>query len=677
MKHIVNWERASVSDIETNALLPDVNKIHIIGVKMHGKGDIIYIDGKDHDRVKKFLNYHIDNKIPIVGHNYISFDVPAMEKVLRIDLSGLLVIDTLVLSWYLNTDKASHSIENLAKDYPDAMEKYYIDEGGWENLSWDEAVKRVTADVQINEIIWNDFKERLVEMYSLVKENIDEGLVGGSRVSPDEKVYIDRLKGMSVEKHINRILSFLMFKMDCARLQEETRWKVDVEYLKESQEELSKMLEDSATTLESVMPPVPKYVNRTEPKRPFKKDGTLSASGQRWEDLKELLTSKEVDEHGNPRARVMKEGEIQELTSYDPPNINSVQQVKDFLTSKGWEPQTFNYVRDKEAFDEWIDSRPSKKSGKKAWDKWNKSKPVDRAVPQISKDGDEGKELCDSVLELAERVPEVKALENFTMIKHRHGLIKGFFERMSDDGYLAFRIHGFTNTLRVRHSAPTVNLPSADKPFAEPVRGCLVADDGWIQLGADLKSLEDRVKHHFMIPLDPDLVKEMSADDYDPHIHMCLTANMMDEDEAKYYKDNKKETDDPEIIRLGSVRHKGKTTVYASVYKAGPATIARAAGCSIEEAKEMHDAYWNLFWSVEAIAKEQVVVNTTNGLSWLINPLNGLMYSIRSEKDIFSTLAQGTGSFIFDMWVDNILTKMEEKWNKRTMTASFHKILWH
>lgn len=50
--------------------------------------------------------------------------------------------------------------------------------------------------------------------------------------------------------------------------------------------------------------------------------------------------------------------EISELTSLAPPNINSVQQVKDFLTSKGWIPQTFKYVRDDVVFQEWIDSKP-------------------------------------------------------------------------------------------------------------------------------------------------------------------------------------------------------------------------------------------------------------------------------------------------------------------------------
>ena len=62
---------------------------------------------------------------------------------------------------------------------------------------------------------------------------------------------------------------------------------------------------------------------------------------------KELVKSGRTDEYGNFLAKVVEVGEISELTELKPPNINSVQQVKDFLISKGWKPpQTFKYVRD-------------------------------------------------------------------------------------------------------------------------------------------------------------------------------------------------------------------------------------------------------------------------------------------------------------------------------------------
>lgn len=126
------------------------------------------------------------------------------------------------------------------------------------------------------------------------------------------------------------------------------------------------------------------------------------------------------------------------------------------------------------------------------------------------------------------------------------------------------------------------------------------------------------------------------------------------------------------IARISAARKKGKTTNYASVYNAGAPKIAQAAGVSLEEGKTLHTAYWKLNWSVKAIAEEQVVIEDSRGAKWLVNPVNGFCYSLRKDSDRFSTLCQGTGSYFFDMWVDNILEEMQGKWGKKVLTGSFH-----
>ena len=51
---------------------------------------------------------------------------------------------------------------------------------------------------------------------------------------------------------------------------------------------------------------------------------------------------------------------------------------------------------------------------------------------------------------------------------------------------------------------------------------------------------------------------------------------------------------------------------------------------------------------------------------WLLNPINGFWYSLRTQKDVFSTLVQGTASYVFDLWVEEILKQREQ------ITAQFH-----
>lgn len=663
MKSIYNWDKATVCDIEADNLLDEATTVHVLSYKLNGE-EISSLNGvKEKGRIAKFFKYHIDNKIPIVGHNFITYDVPLIEKIYRLDLSDLMVIDTLTLSWYLNVDRKSHGLDSFLQDY--GVKKPEIDD--WENLSYEKYKHRCQEDVKINYFLWEDLKARLIDMYSLSKVEIDSGLVGGKRVSEDEVIFIDSLKGLSVEEHINRILTFLMFKTDVQAVQERTKWDVDEEYLRDNIAKLEVLVEASAKELESVMPPVPVYRKVKEPAKKFKKDGNLSVAGESWKELLDKYNEdKEAkDKWGNLLIEVREVGCFHVLCKYEEPNINSHTQVKDFLFMHGWKPETFEFKRDKEAFDEWIKKKPVKGSHFSLWEAWKRDKPIDRAIPQVRVDGKDGKELCESVARLAEEVPEIRYLEEYSVIKHRLDTLKGIEERVKD-GKVVASWHGFTNTLRVAHMAPAVNLPAVSKKYAEPIRGCLIAKDGYISLGSDLSSLENRVAHHFMIPHDPEFVETMSADGYDPHILMALSANLIT---PKEYEDFKNGITTPKV---SEARQQGKTAGYAVAYGGMPASIARGAGVSMEVAESLYDAYWELNWSIKAVAEEQVIIKCSRGLNWLVNPLNGFLYNIRSDKDVWNTLCQGSGSYLFDCWVDKHLTKQKEKWGKCTQTAAFH-----
>lgn len=671
MKAIYNWKKATVFDLESDSLLDEATKLHIMGWKLHGK-EISTFHGVDQfDRIIAMFKWHIANNIPVVCHNAITYDIPLLEKLSGEDLSDLMVIDTLALSWYLNIDRARHGLDHFLDDY--GVKKPEIDD--WENLTYEEYKHRVKEDVKINHLLWEDLKSRLIDMYSRSKAEIDLENVGGKRMSPTEKIYIDSLKGLSVEEHINRILTFLMFQADTSRLQEETGWLVDKSMVQEESENLRKLLEEASKELESVMPNVPKYVKRTPPKNPFKKNGELSVSGQAWEDRKAKLGKE--DEWGNPLAEVREVGSIHELVGYESPNINSHDQVKDFLFSKGWKPQTFKYVRDKDAFDEWVARKPEKGSKRGAWKAWSDARPEDRAIPQINmEDEDRNKELCDSVSELAEIVPEINALANYSVISHRYRFLtgkSGIINNIDERGRVKARMGGLTNTLRWRH-AGLVNLPKSDKPFSSSIRGCLIAGEGNVSIGSDISSLEDVIKIHFMIPHDPEHVKSMLEEGYDPHLQTAVASGFITYEDMERYKSG--EGDSEWRAWVASKRAIGKTLNYALIYGSGVNTIVRSTGLSVDEATAGREGYWELNKSIISIAEEQVIVECDKGKKWLVNPINGFLYNIRSEKDIFSTLAQGTGSFMFHMWVNSILTKMEEKWGKKTLTAQFHKALW-
>jgi len=658
MKLITNWKNATVADIESDNLLDKATKIHVLSYEMQAGSEGSFSESA---RIKKFFEYHIKNNIPVVMHNGIGYDVPLVEKILGLDLSNIMLIDTLSISWYLNTDRQLHGLDSFFPDYGIAKPK--IDD--WEGLTYKEYRHRCEMDVKINKALWEDFKERLVSLYTKVKEAVDSGKVDGRRVSDDEVCYIDQYKySSSVEDYVDRILTFLMFKADCARLKEKTKFKVDEVALNSLIEDLSVRIEAARVELESVMPQVPQYTKKNKPAKPFKKNGELSASGLSWNE--ELSKVGIADENGNELVKQVDVDTLQILKGYEPPNINGHQQIKDFLFSKGWKPRAFKFVKDEDAQQKWANSgfKPQ-------------LKPKPRAIPQVSVDGDDGKQLCESVLELAESVPEIMSYAKYTTIKHRLDMCKGFKRDLREGGYLCARVGGYTNTLREQHRE-IVNIPSLAKPYGKEIRNLFVAGKGNIFLGSDLSSLEDKVKHMFMIPHDPEYVESMSQKGYDPHLAIAVMAEIMTKEEMEEFKSLKSMGDDKSSEQarrfevLGKIRQTGKQGNYSCQYGAGADTFARASGVPLVTAKKVVEGYAKLNWAIKAIADEQAVVFDHKDKMWLVNPINGFAYSLRGEKDKFSTLCQGTGSYFFDIWVDRVVDRMYDKWGVRRLTCECH-----
>lgn len=82
-------------------------------------------------------------------------------------------------------------------------------------------------------------------------------------------------------------------------------------------------------------------------------------------------------------------------------------------------------------------------------------------------------------------------------------------------------------------------------------------------------------------------------------------------------------------------------------------------------AEGIHKAYWDMNWSIRACSADQEV-RTIGDQMWLKNPISGFWYSLRTKKDIFSTLVQGSGVFCFDLWLMFIIK------DRPQLTAQFH-----
>lgn len=402
------------------------------------------------------------------------------------------------------------------------------------------------------------------------------------------------------ESELDRFVDYLTFKLDCAAEQEKLRWRLDVPKAEALYAEWTALRQEKIDQLVEAMPQVPVYRKVTKPVKVHKADGSLTAYGARW-----FATLEEA------KLPSTTEGPINLVKEWVPANPASNNQVKDWLYSLGWTPATFKFTRDKDG--------------------------NEKSVEQVR----DGSELCSSVTDLIPDHPAVGILDGLTVLNHRLGIVKGFLDK-ERSGYVVAGINGFTNTLRFRHYKPLVNLPGVDKPYGADIRGCLIAPEGYVLSGADMVSLEDTTKRHYMQPLDPDYVEEMSKDGFDPHLDLAKHAGAITQADIDMHNSGEKP--------LGALRKAYKVVNYSSTYGIGAKALSRSTGFSVSQCTSMLDAFWKRNWAVEAVAKG-LKVRERYSQMWVQNPVSGFWYSLRSDKDRFSTLNQGTGVYCFDSWV--------------------------
>jgi transposase len=287
----------TVFDIETDGLLDVLTKIHVLSWS-NDMGEVKHTH--DYDEMR----YVLLNTEILVGHNIIRFDIPAIEKVLGIEVKARL-IDTLALSWYLHHDRLKHGLEGYGEDY--GVPKPKITD--WDSLTPQEYAHRCDEDVKINNRLWRDLGIKLNKLYS-----------------------------DSAEK--DRLIDYLSFKLDCAKEQEALQWKLDVPKAQAAYDEIIQLKEEKVEQLADAMPKRTLERMAAKPKVMHKKDGELSSHGEKWvalcKEYKQSVTTTQFKvETGKERG-----------------NPNSNDQVKEWLYSLGWKPRTYKFVRDKVTGDE-------------------------------------------------------------------------------------------------------------------------------------------------------------------------------------------------------------------------------------------------------------------------------------------------------------------------------------
>jgi DNA polymerase III alpha subunit (gram-positive type) len=170
-----------------------------------------------------------------------------LERLLGIKIEAE-IVDTLALSWYLYPELPKHGLTHWGERL--GIAKPVVED--WEKADLQTYTHRCEEDVKINHKLWLIMSDRLDILYN---------------GKPD------------------RLIKYLSHKMNCAAMQEVSKWKLDVDKASSLLEELNEKYKIAVDALATVMPQVPKIAKRSRPAKPFKKDGTLSATGEKWQLL--------------------------------------------------------------------------------------------------------------------------------------------------------------------------------------------------------------------------------------------------------------------------------------------------------------------------------------------------------------------------------------------------------
>lgn len=446
--------------------------------------------------------------------------------------------------------------------------------------------------------------------YDLMKSRVTEDVKINWLIWKKMDKRLDEIYGDDTQGKM-KYLKYLSWKMEMLRIQQENPLTLDVEATERYVKEFEGMKAEKVEALTKAMPMKPILKSKSKPKVMTKKDGSPSAAALKWYDF--------LEEQCLPEGT---EGPVNYIDGYEEGNPNSSDQVKEWLYNLGWKPRTFKYTRNKVTGEE-------------------------KKIEQVRKDG----MLCESVLDLIDKDPAIELLDGLTVLTHRIGVLKSFLAA-NNNGEIVASAGGLTNTLRFQHRKPFVNLPSVEAQYGQAIRHAIIAPEGKVVAGSDVSSLESKTKQHYMFPHDPEYVSDMCKPDFCEHLDLAVHAGAISKDEYNsYFKLKKDHSDEEELSRLTKVRKVHKPVSYGGIYGIGATGLSRQTGMPVKKCEELLSAYWDRNWSVKKVAKEQYVKTLKDGSMWLKNQVNGFYYSLRFDKDRWSTTNQGTGVYFFDMWV--------------------------
>ena len=184
--------------------------------------------------------------------------------------------------------------------------------------------------------------------------------------------------------------------------------------------------------------------------------------------------------------------------------------------------------------------------------------------------------------------------------------VNAFLTRTVLKGDGLYYLHGNFNlggTVSGRLSSSKINLqnlPSSGSKYAKDIKQCFIAPPGWVLVGADFSSLEDKISA--LTTKDPNKLK-VYTDGYDGH---CLRAYSYFGDQMPDIIDTVESINSIEDM-YPELRQLSKGPTFALTYQGTWHTLMNNLGIPKEEAQEIEEKYHELYVHSDEWVQEKLL----------------------------------------------------------------------
>jgi len=236
-------------------------------------------------------------------------------------------------------------------------------------------------------------------------------------------------------------------------------------------------------------------------------------------------------------------------------------------------------------------------------------------------------------------IPEAKPIARYLTLQKRASQLDSWLEKLGEDGRVHGKVIGFgAVTGRATHSSPNMaQVPATRATLGKEFRSCWTVEDGNVLVGVDLSGIELRCFAHYL--------------DDKEYINETVNGDVHARNQQAFGVES---------------RDLAKTVLYATLYGASSAKIAKVIGCSQKDGAKIISnfckavpAYERLKAKVERLAEKGRLPG-----------LCGYQLTVRSAHSSLNTLLQSAGAIIAKQWLVQI------KKNLRAAKIPYKLVAW-